>query len=163
MVFFKLTLICQQCDIIPLICHRCHWHRWQIGRWGRWYRQQFATGALDTGGKFAASTVSMAICHRCRWYRWQICHRCRWHRRKFAAGVVDTCGAPSLANISANFQKNFKGPKSYFHRLGGRWFIKNWSIKFHDIFPLSIKERKPWNKNKRNSRNSVPNPPRKRK
>jgi hypothetical protein len=25
---------------------------------------------------------------------------------KFAAGLVDTSGAPSLANISANFQKN---------------------------------------------------------
>jgi hypothetical protein len=27
---------------------------------------------------------------------------------KFATGVVDTGGAPSLANISANFQKNLK-------------------------------------------------------
>ena len=28
--------------------------------------------------------------------------------RKFATGVVDTGGAPQLANISANFRKNFE-------------------------------------------------------
>ena len=38
------------------ICHRCQQHKgnwWQICRRCRWYRRQFATGVIDTGGKFA--------------------------------------------------------------------------------------------------------------
>jgi hypothetical protein len=34
------------------------------------------------------------------------------------AGVVDTGGAPSLANISANFRKNWKSPYVIFRGLG---------------------------------------------
>ena len=73
-------------SLIPVaICHRRRWHRWQ-----------FATGVVDTGGKFATginntSEIGGKICHqrrwhrwqicrRCRWYRWKICHRCRWYR-----------------------------------------------------------------------------------
>jgi hypothetical protein len=52
---------------------------------------QFATGIIDTGGKFA--TVSATPAEK---------------MAKFAPGVVDTGGAPLLANISVNFQKNSK-------------------------------------------------------
>ena len=48
----------------------------------------FATGVIDTGGKFAAGVADTG--------------------GKFATGVVDTGGAPLLANISANFRKNSK-------------------------------------------------------
>ncbi len=45
----------------------------------------FATGVVDTGGKFATginntSETGGKICHRSRWHRWQICRRCRWYR-----------------------------------------------------------------------------------
>ncbi len=62
----------------------------------------FATGVIDTGGKFAAGVfdtggklppVSTTLANLVA---------------KFAAGVVDTGGAPLLANISANFRKNSK-------------------------------------------------------
>jgi hypothetical protein len=33
--------------IVPIVCHRCCLHQWQ-------------TGILDTGGKFAAGSVSLA-------------------------------------------------------------------------------------------------------
>jgi hypothetical protein len=61
--------------------------------------EKFAAGVIDTGDKFAAGVIDTS--------------------RNFAAGVVDTGGkvatgvidsggAPSLTNISANFQKNLK-------------------------------------------------------
>jgi hypothetical protein len=63
----------------------------------------FATGVIDTGGKFAAGVVhtggklppvSTILAKLVA---------------KFATGVVDTGGgAPLLANISANFRKNSK-------------------------------------------------------
>ncbi len=81
----------------------------------------FATGVIDTGGKFAAGI------HNTSETGGKICRRCRWHLAagvvdtggnfapgvvdtggKFATGVVDTGGAPLLANISANFRKNSK-------------------------------------------------------
>jgi hypothetical protein len=46
------------------------------------------TGVADTGGIFAAGDVDTS--------------------GKFATSVVDTGGAPLLANISANFRKNSK-------------------------------------------------------
>jgi hypothetical protein len=48
---------------------------------------KFAAGVVDTGGNFAAGVVDTG--------------------GKFATGFVDTGGAPLLANISANFRKNF--------------------------------------------------------
>jgi hypothetical protein len=51
----------------------------------------FATGVVHTGGNLPpVSTTPVKLV------------------AKFAAGVVDTGGAPKLANISANFRKNFK-------------------------------------------------------
>ncbi len=35
------------------ICSWCRWYCWQIYRRCRWYQRQFATGVIDTGGKFA--------------------------------------------------------------------------------------------------------------
>jgi len=43
----------------------------------------FATGVIDTGGKFAAGVADTG--------------------GKFATGVVDTGGAPLLVDVSANF------------------------------------------------------------
>jgi hypothetical protein len=63
--------------------------------------QLFATGVIDTGGKFATS-VSITLAKLVA---------------KFATSVVDTGGkfatavvggAPLLVNISANFRKNSK-------------------------------------------------------
>ncbi len=48
-----------------------------------------ATGAFDTGGKFATSINNTS-------------------ETRDNASVLDTSGAPSLANISANFRKNSK-------------------------------------------------------
>jgi hypothetical protein len=56
----------------------------------------FATGVIDTGGKFASGVVVTG--------------------GKFATGVVDTGGAPLIANISANFRKNTK--RYYWDNLG---------------------------------------------
>ncbi len=53
--FFKFTLKCKQSNIVPIICNRCCWHLLQIYRQCRWYQWQFATGHVDTGGKFATS------------------------------------------------------------------------------------------------------------
>jgi hypothetical protein len=53
----------------------------------------FATGVIDTGGKFAAGVVDTGVVDT---------------GGKFATGVVDTGGAPLLANISANFRNNSK-------------------------------------------------------
>ncbi len=76
----------------PIVCHRCQRHRQQIFRRFRWYRWQFATGVVDTGGKFVdtggkfatginnTSETGGKICRRCRWYRWKICHRRRWYQ-----------------------------------------------------------------------------------
>ncbi len=54
--------------------------------------QLFATGVIDTGGKFATGVNNTSETGG------KICRRC----------VVDTGGAPLLANISANFRKNSK-------------------------------------------------------
>jgi hypothetical protein len=51
----------------------------------------FATGVINTGGKFAAGVVDVVDTGG-----------------KFATGVIDTGGAPLLANIFANFRKNSK-------------------------------------------------------
>ena len=70
----------------------------------------FATGVIDTGGKFAAGVVdtggklppvSLIPAANLRLVSSKLV-------AKFAAGVVDTVGAPLLANISANFRKNSK-------------------------------------------------------
>jgi hypothetical protein len=49
---------------------------------------KFTNGVVYTGVKFAASIID-TVC-------------------KFDTGVVDTGNAPSLANISTNFQQNLK-------------------------------------------------------
>jgi hypothetical protein len=49
---------------------------------------KFAAGVVDTGGNFAAGVVDTG--------------------GKFATGVADIGGALLLANISANFRKNWK-------------------------------------------------------
>ncbi len=54
---FKFTIRCLQPDIVPIICHRCQQHWLQNCRRCRWNRWQFATGVVDTGGKFATSVV----------------------------------------------------------------------------------------------------------
>jgi hypothetical protein len=70
----------------------------------------FATGVIDTGGKFAAGIVDTG--------------------GKLATGinnttdleakfVVDTGGQPLAANISANFRKNSKRPYWCTQGLGG--------------------------------------------
>jgi hypothetical protein len=43
---------------------------------------------------------------------------------KFATGVVDISGAPWLVNIFVNFRKKFEMNLCYFQGLGGRWFMK---------------------------------------
>ncbi len=81
----------------------------------------FATGVIDTGGKFAAgvvdnggklppvSLIPAANLPPVSTTQAKLV-------AKFAAGVVDTGGAPLLANISANFRK--KSKRSYWDTLG---------------------------------------------
>ncbi len=66
----------------------------------------FATGVVDTDGKFAAGFVDGV--NNTRGTGGKIFRRCRYIDTggKFATGVVDTGGA--LANISENFRKNSK-------------------------------------------------------
>jgi hypothetical protein len=64
----------------------------------------FATGVLDTGGKFAAGVVdlppvSTTLAKLVAKFAAGVADT----GGKFATGVVDTGGAPLLANISANF------------------------------------------------------------
>ncbi len=66
----KFTFMCQQYDIVPIICHRCCWTRWQnLPR---------------------VLLIPAAICHRCRWLRQQICRMCRWHQWQFATDINNT-------------------------------------------------------------------------
>ncbi len=74
---FKFSLRWLQPDIVPIICCRRCWYRWQ-----------FATGVIDTVGKFATginntSEIGGKICRRRRWHRWQICRRCQRYRQQF--------------------------------------------------------------------------------
>jgi hypothetical protein len=73
----------------------------------------FATGVIDTGGKFAAGIVdtglppvSTTLVKLVAKFAAGVVDT----GGKFATGVVDTGGQPSAANISANFQKNSKRP-----------------------------------------------------
>jgi hypothetical protein len=69
----------------------------------------FATGVIDTGGKFSAGVVDTGGKFATGIN----------NTSKFATGVVDTGGAPLLANISANFRKNSKRSKWDTLGLGG--------------------------------------------
>ncbi len=62
----------------------------------------FATGVVDTGGKFADS-INGTSGIGCKFAAGVVDTG-----GKFATGVVDTGGAPWLANISANFRKKFE-------------------------------------------------------
>ncbi len=62
---------------------------------------KFAAGVVDTGGKFATGINNTSSIGG-----------------KFAAGVVDTGGAPWLANISANFWKIWNDPIAILRGLG---------------------------------------------
>jgi hypothetical protein len=73
----------------------------------------FATGVIDTGGKFAAGVVdtggnlppvSTTLAKLVAKFAAGVADT----GGKFATGVVDSGGAPLLANISANFRKNSK-------------------------------------------------------
>jgi hypothetical protein len=51
--------MCQQYDIIPILCHRCRWYRWKFATatTPAVPVAKFAPSVVDNGGKFA--TVSM--------------------------------------------------------------------------------------------------------
>jgi hypothetical protein len=75
--------------------------------------QLFATGVIDTSGKFVAGivdtggklpAVSTTLAKLVAKFAAGVVDT----GAKFANGVVDTSGAPSLANISVNFRKNSK-------------------------------------------------------
>ncbi len=94
-----------------------------------WLISLFATGVVDTGGKFAAWIVDTGGkfatgLNNTTETGGKICRRCRWYCGKFATGVIDTDGQPLAANISANFRKNSKRPQWYTQGLGGNWFMK---------------------------------------
>ncbi len=70
----------------------------------------FATGVIDTGGKFAAGVVvtgATGVVDTGGKFTTGI-NNTSQTGGKFATGVVDTGGAPLLTNISANFRKNSK-------------------------------------------------------
>jgi hypothetical protein len=58
--------------------------------------------------------------------------------KKFATDVVDTGGGPSLANISANFQKNFNDPNTIFKELRENDSSKNQKQKSGNAVPLKF-------------------------
>jgi hypothetical protein len=73
----------------------------------------FATGVIDTGGKFAAGVVDTGgklppVLFIPAANLPPVSTTLAKLVAKFAAGVIDTGGAPLLANISANFRKNSK-------------------------------------------------------
>jgi hypothetical protein len=73
----------------------------------------FATGVIDTGGKFAAGVVDIGgklppVSLIPAANLPLVSTTLGKLVAKFATGVVDTGGAPLLANISANFRKNSK-------------------------------------------------------
>ncbi len=65
--------------IAPIVCHRCKRHRWQ-----------FATGIVDTSGKFALPPVSTTLAKRVEKFAAGVVDT----NDNFAGGVVDTGGAP---------------------------------------------------------------------
>jgi hypothetical protein len=73
----------------------------------------FATGVVDTGGKFASGVVDTS-----GKFAPSINNTSGNLVAKFATGVVDTGGALWLANISANFRKNLKRLSVIFRGLG---------------------------------------------
>jgi hypothetical protein len=86
--------------------------------------QLFATGVIDTGGKFAAGVVdtggklppvSTTLAKLVAKFAAGVADT----GGKFATCVVDTGGAPLLANISANFRKKSKQSKWDTLGLGG--------------------------------------------
>jgi hypothetical protein len=84
----------------------------------------FATGVIDTGGKFAACIVDTG-----GKFATGINNTSETGGKfaagvfdtgcKFATGVVDNGGQPCAANISTNFRKNSKRPQWYTQGLGG--------------------------------------------
>ncbi len=66
--------------IVPIVCH---W--WQICRRCCWYPWQYATGIVDTGGKFTASIIDTGG------YLPPVLTTLAKMVEKFANGVVDTC------------------------------------------------------------------------
>jgi hypothetical protein len=72
----------------------------------------FATGAVDTGGKFATDMNDTS-----------------GTSEKFTAGVVDTGGAPCLVNISSKFFKKFEMILMLFSGAGGGGIIHEKSMK----------------------------------
>ncbi len=79
----------------------------------------FATGVIDTSGKFAAVISNTSGIGG-----------------KFAAGVVDTGGAPWHANISVNFWKIRKDPNAIIRGLGEDDYEKTRSKK--NLVTLSL-------------------------
>jgi hypothetical protein len=70
----------------------------------------FATGVIDTGGKFAAVVIDTGG---------NFAASVVDTRGKFATSVVDTVSAPLLANISANFRKKFETVLMGYSGAGG--------------------------------------------
>ncbi len=71
----------------------------------------FATGVIDTGGKFAAGVVDSGG---------NFAAGVVDTGGKFVTSVVDTGGAPLLANISANFRKKFETVLMGYSGAGGK-------------------------------------------
>jgi hypothetical protein len=90
----------------------------------------FATGVVDTGGKFAAGIVDTSgnllpasltpVAKMMEKFATGVADT----GGKFATRVVDTGGAPWLAHISANFRKKMKRSKWNTLGLGANWFMK---------------------------------------
>ncbi len=81
--------------IFPIVFQWWCLQRWQICRGCRWYRRQFATGVVDTGGKFVTginntSKTGGEICHRCRWLT---CEYIRKFSKKFETVLMEYSGA----------------------------------------------------------------------
>ncbi len=153
---FKFSLSCQRSDIVPTVCHRCRWHQWQFiyhrCRWHRWQIcRRYRWHRWQVCHRYQQHQRNLwQNCRWCHWYRWQTCHwcryyrlqfcrRCRWYRCNFATSVVDTGGAPRLANISANFQKIWNGPRVIFRGLGEEDSWKKSEAK--NLVPLSFRKR----------------------
>ncbi len=125
MFYFKFILSCQQSDncshcspqvsFTPVaICRRCRWYRWQ-----------FATGVIDTGGKFSTSINKTSenggkICHRCPWYQWQICRRYQRYRWQFCRWCCWYWWCTLTCKYLSKFSTKFKMVLLGYSEAGGK-------------------------------------------
>ena len=110
----------------------------------------FATGVIDTGGKFAAGVVDtggklppVSLTPAANLPPVSLTPVANLPPvsttlaklvAKFAAGIVDTGGAPRLANISANFRKKFETVRMGYSGAGGKLIHK----KTRNLVTLSL-------------------------